>query len=142
MREGPWTYNIIIHANAAAAATFTNMPAAETFLFNSHRHITLTNTEGITKVRLKVAKQATAGVAGSKLILRYSPTFSTTVSDYRDIGVTEVSVAINTTNAHLDSGWIEINPDTHDGDVYLAVIGSGGNGTTDPQFGHISIGMA
>jgi hypothetical protein len=142
MREGPWTINVDVHSNAVGAATFTNMPAADTFMFNSHRHVTLINVEGMTQVRLKVNKQATAGASGAKLMVRFSRTFSTSVGAYTDVGVTEVSVPINAINTFLDSGHIDLNPDTHGGDIYVAIVGTGGNGTLDPQFGHISVSFS
>ena len=139
MRQGTYALNATIHGSANAAATWTNMPAADTFLFGSHRHVMTIDLSGLTEVRLKVNKQATAGAAGSKLILRFAQTFSTSVANYADIGVTEVSVPIDTTNTVLESGWIDINGDVlPNDDVFLAVIGSGGNGTLDPQFGTIS----
>ena len=134
--------HVTIHAEVDAAATFTNMPAADTFLFSSHRHVTMVDVSGFTQVRLKVNKQGTAGQTGAKLILRYSSTFSTTVGNYSDIGTSEVSVDIDTTNSYLDSGWIDLNDDvlSVDGDdIFLAVVGNGGNATLDPTFGNISV---
>jgi hypothetical protein len=141
MREGPYAMHTTIHGAANAAATWTNMPAADTFLFGSYRHVMPVDVSGFVQVRLKVNKQATAGAAGSKLILRFAQTFSTSVANYADIGVTEVSVPIDTTNTVLESGWVDISGDVPPGDddVFLAVIGSGGNGTLDPQFGTISV---
>lgn len=137
-RLGLYTLHATIHSEADSAATFTNMPAADTFLFSSHRHVTLVDLEGMSKIRLKVNKQATAGSVGSKLILRYSLTFSTSVGNYSDIGTSEVSVNIDNTNTFLDSGWVDIHNDAKS-DVYICVVGNGGNGTLDPQFGNISI---
>jgi hypothetical protein len=139
MRYGPWTAQHTIHSDAATVGTFTNMPSAATFLFSSTRHITMVDVSGMTYVRLKVNKQATAASSGSKLILRYSPTFSTNVANYVDIGVSEVSVSVDATNTLLVTEWIEIEPTAlGHGDICLAVIGTGGNGTLDPQFGSIS----
>ena len=140
IKSGSWTTHVTIHANAAGAGTFTNMPTADTFLFSSHRHVTLVDVTGMTYVRLKVNKQATAAPSGAKLILRYNSTFSTTASDYSSIGTSEVSVGIDVTNQHLDSGWVELDPSALSfGDIYLAVIGNGGNGTLDPAFGSIGV---
>ena len=137
-KQGNWAMHATIHAEVDAAATFTNMPAGDTFLFSSHRHVILLDLEGMTQIRLKVNKQATAGAASAKLIIRFSPTFSTTVGNYQDIGTSEVSVAINTTNAYLDSGWIDIKEEAKT-DVYVAIVGNGGDGILAPQFGNISI---
>lgn len=140
IKSGAWTTHLTIHSNAAAVSTFTNMPAADAFLFSSHRHVVLVDVTGMTYVRLKVNKQATAGAAGAKLILRYSPTFSTAVGNYVDIGINEVSVAIDVVNQYLDSDWIELDQTALGcGDIYIAVIGNGGNGTTDPTFGNIGV---
>lgn len=143
MRQGPWTAQYVIHANASAAAAFTNMPAADTFLFSSHRHVTLISVEGMSHVRLKVNKQATAGAVGSKLILRYSPVFSTSVASYTDIGASEVSVPIDSVNTFVSSPWIDLDPSVfvYD-DIFIAVIGNGGNGTLDPSLGNISVSFA
>lgn len=140
-REGTWTLHTTIHSEVDAAATWTNMPAADTFLFGSHRHVVLVDVGGFQQVRLKVNKQGTAGNTGATLRLCWAPSFSTAVGDYADIGVTPVSVAVDTTNTFLDSGWIDISGDVFVGgdDVYLAVIGNGGNGVLDPQFGNISV---
>ncbi|MEO6513265.1 MAG: hypothetical protein ABIR37_01140 [Candidatus Saccharimonadales bacterium] len=140
MRTGNWTAQYTINAASAAVATFTNMPAADAFLFSSTRHIVLADLSGMTYVRLKVNKQTTAATSGAKLTLRYSPTFSTVVSDYIDIGITEVSVGVDVVNQYLTSSWVEIDSTAlcYE-DVYLAVVGSGGNGTLDPTFGNISV---
>lgn len=139
MKPGSWAISTVIHAEADAAATFTNMPAADTFLFSSSRHIQMIDLSGMSHVRLKVNKQATAGALGAKLTLKFSPTFSTTVGNYSNIGTSSVEVAINVTNTYLDSGWVELVPEATSGDVYLAVIGSGGDGVLDPTFGTISV---
>src|SRR5688572_17888537 len=61
-----------------AAIIWTNMPLAATFWNGSHRHVTKADLTNYTQVRLIVNKQATAGAAASKLILRYRTAFSTT----------------------------------------------------------------
>lgn len=141
-KTGTWTMHCSIHAESDANGTFTNQPAADTFLFNSHRHVTLVDVTGFQQVRLKVNKQGTAGNTGATLRVGWSSTFSTTVGSYADLGVSPVSVAIDTVNAFLDSGWVDLNPDvfaTGDDDIFVCVIGNGGNGTIDPLFGNISI---
>jgi hypothetical protein len=112
------------------------MPAAATFLFGGHRHVGKIDLTSMTQCRLIVNKQGTAGAASSKLILRYRTAFSTTVGDYSDIGTSEVSVAVNTTNSVLSTSWIDLAAGAK-ADVFIAVVGSGGDGTIDPIFGNI-----
>ena len=138
MRDGAFSAQVVFCASTAAAATWTNMPAADTLLFGSHRHVALFDVDMLSRARLKVNKQATAGASGAVLTLRYSPTFSTNVASYKDIGVTPVQVAINVANAFLDSGWIDLADEVRGyDDVYLAIVGSGGDGAVDPTFGFI-----
>ena len=124
-----------------AALIWTNMPAAASFLLStatvakSTRRIDLT---GYTQCRLLVNKQGTAGAAASKLILRYKAApFTQTVANYADIGSSEVSVAINVQNTYLDTGWINLVAGAK-ADVFVNVIGSGGDGALDPAFGIIT----
>jgi len=139
MKPGAWAVNTVIHAEADANGVFSNMPAADTFLFSSARHIQLLDLNGMTFVRFKVNKQGTAGQAGAKLTLKYALSYSETASNYSDIGTSAVEVAIDATNTYLDSGWIELTDEAKSGDVYIAVVGSGGNGVLDPAFGTISM---
>lgn len=140
MKSGNWTSQYTINGHVASASTFSGMPAADTFLFNSPRHILLADVSGMTYVRFKVNKQGTAGVVGSKLTLRYSPVYSKTVSDYVDLGVTEVSVPVDVTNTYVMSDWIELKQEAVGcEDIFLAVVGNGGDGTVNPLFGNISV---
>jgi len=84
-----------------------------------------------------VNKQGTSGAAASKLILRYRTAFNQVVANYSDIGASEVSVAVNVNNTFLDTGWINLVAGAK-ADVFIAVLGSGGDGTLDPAFGQIA----
>lgn len=125
-----------ICASTAAAATWTNMPAAETFLFGSHRHVTKIDLTGYSQVRLVVNKQATAGAASSVLFVKYSAAFDATVGNYLPIGGSAVQVAVNAQNTVLDSGWVALDAGAK-ADVFVCVAGSGGDGVLDPSFGGI-----
>jgi hypothetical protein len=116
------------------------MPVALSFWFasatvcKSVRRIDLT---GYTQVRLRVVKLATAGAAASKLILRYKASpWTQVVANYSDIGASEVSVAVNVQNTFLDTGWINLVAGAK-ADVFVALLGSGGDVLLDPTFGDI-----
>lgn len=138
MKPGAWAISMVLSGRVDGNGTFTNMPAADTFLFSSARHIQLIDLTGMSAVRFKVNKLTTAGASGAKLTLKYSPTYSTSVANYVDIGTSPVEVGVDVTNQYLDSGWIDLDPSAL-GDVYLAVVGSGGDGVLDPAFGVISV---
>lgn len=136
-KYGAWAFNVSIYADTNEDAVYTNMPSANSFLFNSYRHVTLVDLSGMSSVRMIVNKQSVAGSAGSKLSLKYSDTFSTNPDDYSNIGVDPVEILIDTENSILTTNWTQILAPQND--VFLAVIGSGGDGNITPHFGHISV---
>jgi len=121
-----------------AAVTWTNMPAADALFAGSHRHVVKVDLSGFTQVRLIVNKQATAGAANAALRLRYSTSFSTSPASYSAIGSQEAQVAVNVANTVLDSGWVSLVAGAQ-ADVFVAIVGSGGDGVLDPAFGNISV---
>lgn len=119
-----------------AALALTNMAAALGFLAASHRFATKADLTAFTQVRLIVNKQATAGAAASKIILRYITAFSTTPASWLDIGASEVSVAINVQNTVLATAWINLVAGAK-ADVFICPLMSGGDGALDPAIGHV-----
>jgi len=132
---GP-TPAITLVCAGAAALTWTNMPLAATFFGGANRNSINIDLTNYTQVRFSGIKLATAGAAASKLILRYRTTFSITVGDYSDIGSSEVSVACNVQNQLLQTAWIFLVAGAK-ANISLAIVGSGGDGVLDPQFGNI-----
>ncbi len=126
----------VIHGNAGADATWTNMPAAATLLFGSTRHIGRLDLSKRTQVRFVMTKGSVAGASGSKIILRYYTAWSSTVGDYLDIGTSEVSLATDGGIDGLVTSWVDLAAGAK-ADVWIAVVGSGGDGALDPTFGTI-----
>lgn len=122
------------------AQTFTNLPASVGFWAGSSGHqfvlkVDLTNK---TQVKFLVNKQSVAGAAGSKVVLRYNSSLSTTASAYSDIGTSAVEVAVDTGTVQvLDTGWINLAAGAK-AVVYVAPMGYGGDGVTDPSFGIVA----
>jgi len=123
-----------------AATIWTNMPVALSFWLSTAtvaKGVLRIDLTGYTQVRLRVNKQGTAGAAASKLILRYKASpFTQTVANYSDIGASEVSVAVNVTNTYLETAWINLVAGAKT-DVFVALLGSGGDAALDPAFGYI-----
>ena len=139
-KSGAWAFNVSVCADTDRLVSYENMPSTDSFLFNSNRHVTLVDLSGMNSVRMLVNKQAVAGNAGAKLTLKYCETYSTDPSDYSDIGVSPVEVAVDCENCFLQTEWTQILAPQND--VFLAVICSGGDGVKSPEFGHISINFA
>ena len=121
---------------SAGNFTLTNMASALQFYNNQTGYITRADLSGYKRVRLHVMKGGTSGASSSKIIIRYRTTFSTTTTDYIDIGTTEVSVPINVTNAYQTTSWINLAT-LAKGDVFIALMQSGGDGSADPVLGNI-----
>jgi hypothetical protein len=130
--------NTRITFSAEVPNTWLSMPAAVTFFDNSTGFVTQADLTAYNQVRLIVNKQATAGAASSKIILRYQLTSGSpfTASSYSDIGTSEVSVAVNVANNILVSSWINMATAAKD-DVWVTIVGIDGDGTISPQFGNI-----
>ena len=123
----------------AAAGAWTNMPTAATLFNGSHRHVTRVDLTGFTEVRLVVNKQATAGAAASKLALRFSASFQASAGGYENIGAGGAEVAcspLNVQNTIVTSAWTPLIAGART-DVFLALVGSGGDGALDPAFGSV-----
>jgi hypothetical protein len=116
------------------------MPLALSFWLSTAtvaKGVTKADLSAFTQVRLLVNKQGTAGAAASKLILRYKASpFTQTVANYADIGTSEVSVATNVQNSFLETEWINLAAGAK-ADVFVALVGSGGDGALDPAFGAV-----
>jgi hypothetical protein len=120
-----------------AAVALTNMALALGFLAASHRFATKIDLTNFTQVRLVVNKQATAGAAAAKIILRYRTAFDATPANWSDIGASEVSVAINVQNTVLSTAWINLAASAK-ADVFVCPLMSGGDGALDPTIGAVS----
>jgi len=128
-------FAIPILANLA----WTNQPVALSFWLltaSTAAHIEKIDLTSYTQCRLKAHKRGTAGASGAKLILRYRTAFSQAVADYSNVGTSEVSVAINVQNSLLDTGWINLVAGAK-AEVFVTLLGSGGDGALDPVFGTV-----
>lgn len=138
----PPTPSIVYHTNVCFSAevpnTWSNMPNTLQFFDSSSAYVTEMDLSLYNEVRLIVNRQGTAGAAASKLILRYQATTGApfTASSYLDIGTSEVSLNVSGTNDVLITNWIPMVSGAI-GNVFLALLGSGGDSSADPVFGNI-----
>jgi hypothetical protein len=110
------------------------IPAAITFLFAQTAYCYRVALGGFTQARMSVARGSTAFPAGTKLGVYYSAAWNATASAWTATG-TEVSPL--TANVPAVSAWVDL-PVGARGDVYLTVMGYGGN-TTAAQIGGILV---
>lgn len=127
--------HVCFHAVSSAQSSWSAMPAAATLLNGHHRHISRAVLTGFSQARLHVNKMGTAGFAGAKWILRYSTVYGTTAATFTaDAGTTEIACAIDATDTFVSSSWTNLAA-LAKADVFLAIVGSGGNGVITPQYG-------
>jgi hypothetical protein len=129
---------ISFQGSSTGQITWASMPSALTMYAGVTYGIRQADLRNFTQARLVHRRGTTAGATGSKIIVRYrTGAASDTPTDYSDFS-TELSVPLTGTNANVDSGWIDL-PAAAKADVFLALLGSGGNGTASPTFGVIEL---
>ncbi len=106
---------------------WTNMPAAETEFAGILARRMRFDLTGVNKVRIS-ARVQTAGAAGSVLRFQYSTDENTWADLTPNVAVDAIGTQV--------SAWDYI-PGAAQADVYIRLVGSGGNGVADPTFGNI-----
>lgn len=123
-------------AGAGAGVTLSNVTAAAQFLGASNRNVQQIDLTHFTHVRLTV-RVTTAATAGTKLTASYYTAFSTTLTDFIDIGTSAVETAIDATGI-TTSSWIALAAGAK-ADVFTTIKQSGGDGATDPVVAFLSL---
>lgn len=125
------------YGDTATNLQLTNQANAENFLAAVSRDITVLDLTTYTQCRLVTRVQTNSASANNpRLRLRYHTAFSTTVTDYVDIGTSEVATSLASTGL-ADSGWINLATGAK-ADVYVTVTQLGGDGAADPVIGFIN----
>ena len=117
--------------NSFGAVSWTNQPAAETELNGAPRSRTKVDLSRYTRVRMTAAV-STAGAAGSKLRLQYA-TDGNTQAAWANL----TEVPLDNSGQGNISAWAEL-PAGARGDVWLRVVGVGGDGVIDPIIGNVT----
>jgi hypothetical protein len=130
-------------AQAGSNFTWSNMPAAVTFFNGQARWFAYPDLTSRTQARVHVFTAGGAATAGAKIRLLYKTMasgFSTTVTDYIQLGASaQVEVDFSSaTGTPFSSAWIDIATLAKTS-VIIAITGVAGNGADDPGFHSISI---
>ena len=116
-----------------AGTTWTDMPAAVTFLAGLTRNRWVTDLSNMTEARMTVTVQ-TAGASGAKLMLRYRTSDDGTATNWTlNVGARDIEQLIDTTGPK-DTGWIPITALARTQATFLTIVGSTGDGAADPVF--------
>jgi hypothetical protein len=134
----PVVKQLVLTIYSGPSWAWTNMPAGLTAAQGSWAHMTRVDLTGYSQVRLRVNKMGTAPINNSKLILRYYTSYLQTASSHLDIGTSEVSVTMDTgVNKQYETSWIDLASGAK-ADVWISLLGSGGDGVADPTFGAVT----
>lgn len=115
---------------------WTNMPAETTLFLGNAAKVYKIDLSRFSQCCLRFVKLGVAAPTGARLVLKYHTSFTTTASTYSDIGTVAVSGLCDGTNTFIDSGWTDLVSEAK-AEVYVTLVGIGGNGTLDPVFGSI-----
>ena len=113
------------HSFVAAAPINSTPTSGQQFFNNNNGYITRMDLQGKKKARL-VARVTQAGIAGCTMRVRYRTAFSTTASDYLQMGASEISISVSATGV-IASAWIDLVAGAQD-DVFIALQTLGGDG--------------
>ncbi len=126
---------VITFLAQGATYTWTNQPAAVTeFGGLPERFRTRIDLSNVNQARLTVVRAGGTATATATIAVQYSTDLTNWF--YLD-GTSGPSVNISTVGLQV-SPWVNIASGAK-GDVYLRIVGSGGNGVADPQFGLITV---
>lgn len=121
---------------SAAAVSWGSMPAAATGFNSTNRCLTKYDLTRFTQARL-VSTILTTGATNAIIAVRYSTTFTTTVASFLPLGAssTDIKVAIAVSPPLVvASSWTDITALAL-ADVYLFLVGEGGDASASPGFG-------
>lgn len=135
--SGPvWGSNpfVVTFLAQGTAYQWTNQPNAVTEFGGVTNHRIQVDLSNVNQARLTVVRAGGTATATATIAVQYST--DQTNWFYLD-GASGPSVNISTVGLQV-SPWVNITPGAK-GDVYLRIVGSGGNGAADPQFGLITV---
>lgn len=133
-----WTFSVQFQANGAASLGMGTHASGAAFLAGSNRNVTKVDLSNASHARL-IVRVTTASASANTPRLRLrgkKTTFSTTITDYVDIGTSEIACGLEATGV-IDSGWIALDANYQADNVVLLVDQIGGDGAASPACGYI-----
>lgn len=128
----------ITFLDGGATTSLTNQAQAETFAI-ANRSITRADLTNYTQARMIARITTDSNSANSpKIYVEYFTSFSTTQSDYLTLGTSAVECSLFTGATFCTSSWIDLAAGAK-ADVFLTLLGSGGDGAADPVLGMVSV---
>jgi hypothetical protein len=123
----------------SSTLTWTNMPAVKTEVFNTAGLRQLVNLTGYTQARFWSSKVYTAGATGSRIYVEYSTDQVTwaAIDGSSDGSLSSLSITVESPPARSTSPFV-ITPAAR-AVVYLRIVGVGGDGVADPQWGNVGL---
>lgn len=129
--------NLDMFVPTTSRYTWSNQPSAETALLGSGMEgpsTRLFDTTDYSYIKLVAQIFALSGSANTpKIYLKYSEDNVTYTTIGSGTGSDVISLA---TTGHAETGWIAL---PFKGNGYWRVVGSGGDGSADPQLGYVSM---
>jgi len=134
-------FDMTFHAANGSDVTWTAMTAAASFLGGNSRHLVSSDLSAFTQCRVGIRIGSTAGFAGSKVNVRYYTASSNTASNFLAMGLSSADVSVNldgsTSTAYMGA-WTTLTPAAR-AEVFLGVIGTGGDGIVSPVVGNVHL---
>lgn len=131
--------SVCFHAAAnTASASLGAHPSTTQWLCNNNRNIIQADLTHYTQCR--VMARVTTGSASAntpRIRVRYHTSFSTTLTDFIDIGSSEVSASVTSTGM-ITSSWINLASGAK-ADVFITIDQLGGDSSATPAIGQLQV---
>lgn len=129
-----------VHANAGAGWTLTDATNAERFAENASRHAFMADLAGYTQVRLRSNQQVTSASANTPLFrAKYYTSFTTTFSNFLQLGASAQVEFSLTGTGYRDTGWVDMAAGAQIDGCCIGFAELGGDGSADPTLGATDI---
>lgn len=131
---------VYFHADAGADVALTNQALAVAFFANSNRHMKRIDLSQYNFVKFEMIKGATAGDAAATGSLRWSETYTSTITEVTQSVTTDQNksayVHFNFANGFTGTTWLPLTSAVQK-EGFIAIRTMGGNGTLDPAVSSI-----
>lgn len=129
-----------VHGDAGANFVMTNATLAERFAGNTSRTIFLVDLEGYTQVRLRANQQITSASVNTPIFrAKYYTSYTTTPSNFLQLGESEQVEISLTGTGYRDTGWISLALAARTSNIFIGFTELGGDGVADPALGATDI---
>lgn len=129
-----------VHSDSSANWALTNAALAERLTLGSSRNIFMVDLMGYSQVRFRANQQVTSASANTPVLrAKYYTEFTTTASNFLQLGQSQQVEISLTGTGFRDTGWIDLATGARIDGCCIGFLESGGDAVADPALGYTDI---